>query len=153
MSNKTKTFKTNYKGDISNNNNNNNNNHVIIAFYAGKGDSPIIAKLIKLLSGDFTHVEILFPDVDRKYVATSIVQDEGQIFNRPKSFGRKEWHYLTITSLSDKQMNAMQNFVYEVSHASHPNNFFNFSHMVCSISPFVYKSDKIKLKDGWFCSK
>lgn len=124
--------------------------HVKLAFYSGKGDIIVLANLVKTVSGDFVHVEILFPDEKHGYVAFSIEQN-GTVFLRPKTFGRKDWEYVTISGLSSSALKNMKNEAFTIFSLPEEHKQFSMDSMIRSVLPTARK--KSDYYSGHFCSK
>lgn len=121
---------------------------VKLAFYSGKGDNVLLAWMIKNLTGDHTHVEILFQEgLDSENFITSSIEQGRYVYWKRKTFGRKNWEYITVSGLTKNQVQNMRNFCYK---ESQNNKFFNENGMFRSITPLPKKNYDQK---KWFCSE
>jgi hypothetical protein len=115
---------------------------VQLAFYSGKGNNPVLAYLVNKLTGDFVHVEIIFRDNDSYYCSS--IEQNNTVYFKKKSYGRKDWSYITISNIDTEKVRRMRNYCFKIASC---NNGFDLNAMVRSITPFPKQ-----ICSGFFCS-
>ena len=120
---------------------------ITLAFYRPtSSDEHWINKLAQVLSGDFTHVEMVFrdPKSGKHNLASFIYQGETCGF-RPKTYGRTSWSFKSIQVSAD-QAKKMREFAKSVADKNIP---FNKYGLVRAATPFPRPTDHT----CYFCSE
>ena len=120
---------------------------LIVAFYRPEGQNePLVNRLTALITGQFSHVELLFrdPKTGKQNLASSIYQGEN-VFMRNKTFGRTYWTFKTI-QITSNQADSMRTFCAAASQKEIP---FNLAGLMRCCSPFPKPTDHL----SYFCSE
>lgn len=115
---------------------------VTLAFYSGKGTNPVEARIVRALTGEYTHVEIIFNGRE----ACSINQQTPVYFTNKKEFNRDEWEFLTILDIQAENVAKMRDFCIEQAKNE---STFDFDATNRCLTPVPLRKPN---SNKWFCS-
>lgn len=121
-----------------------NRKRLVIAFYRGGQNEPLINNITKYITGKYIHCELVFDFNNGENLACGVWQNEN-VFFRHKTFGRTEWDFRSIY-VTENQYNTIKQFCMKQSKMKKP---FNTSGLYRCITPWPKTSDG----KSWFCSE
>ena len=120
---------------------------ITLAFYRPEGNNEHwINKVAQVISGEFTHVEMVFrdPKTGKNNLAVFIYQGETCGF-RPKTYGRTSWSFKSV-QVSVEQAKKMRDFAKKQADNNIPFNKFG---LIRAATSFPRPTDGT----CWFCSE